>query len=431
MHRRLLGSFALATVAILAALNHTTAADWPQWQGPDRTGVSKETGLLKQWPKEGPPLAWKATNLGGGYSTPCVAKGRVFGMGYRHGAKIGRVFAIDLYRNDEEIVWALDEKTGHELWATKIASRVGGVGYGEGPRCTPTIDGNKLYALGVDGDLVCLDVEKGKELWHKSLKKDFGGGRPGWGFCESPLIDGDKLIITPGGKNTIVALDKNSGETIWKAAVPKGDGAHYSSAIVAEIAGQRQYIQFVAGGVISVGASDGEFLWRYDAPHNGTANCSTPIFSDGRVFAASSYGTGGGLAEISKADGKYDAKQVYFEKKMQNHHGGMVLVDGYLYGEGGGRLRCIEFKTGNAGWDDGKPGKGSIAYADGLLYYRNEGKDGEVFLVEANSKEYVEKGRFKQPERSKHNAWPHPVIANGKLYLRDQNVLLCYDIKAK
>ena len=412
MHRAVLGLFGLAAVA----LSSVVAADWPQWQGPDRTGVSKETGLLKSWPKEGPPLAWKAENLGGGYSTPSVAGGRVFGMGYR---------------GDDEIVWALDAQTGQEKWATKIAAKVGGVGYGDGPRCTPTIDGDKLYALGVDGDLVCLDVEKGKEIWHKSLKKDFGGGRPGWGYCESPLIDGDKVICTPGGKNTLVALDKTTGETIWKAAVPKGDGAHYSSAVTAEIAGQKQYIQFVSGGVVAVGASDGAFLWRYNAPANGTANCATPIVSDGQVFAASAYGTGGGLAKVSQADGKFDAKQVYFDKKMQNHHGGMVLVDGYLYGEGGGRLRCINFKTDEAGWDEGKPGKGSVAYADGHLYYRNEGGKGTVYLVEANPKEYVEKGKFDQPNRSGKNAWPHPVIANGKLLLRDQDIMLCYDIKQK
>jgi outer membrane protein assembly factor BamB len=416
MHRRLLACLALgAVVALGSSATRSSAADWPQWRGPDRTGISKETGLLKEWPKEGPPLAWKTTDLGGGYSTPSVAEGRIFGMSYR---------------GKDEVVWALEEKTGKEIWATKIATAVQ-LDRGEGSRCTPTVDGKKLYALGTNGDLVCLDVEKGEKLWAKNLPKDFGGGRPGWGYSESVLIDGDKLVCTPGGKNTIVALDKTTGETIWKGAVPKADGAHYSSVIAAEIAGQRQYIQFVRGGVVSVGASDGAFLWRYDAPANGTANCSTPIFHDGHVFAASDYGVGGGLVKVTKGDDKFDAAQVYFDKSMKNHHGGLVLVDGFLYGEGGGQLRCVDFKTDKLGWEERRTGKGSVTYADGHLYFRNEGGKGTIILLEANPTEYVEKGRFDQPERSKNNAWPHPVVANGKLYIRDQGVLLCYDIKKK
>lgn len=416
MPHRLTAALGFALASTLA-LGSATAADWPQWQGPDRTAVSKETGLLKTWPKEGPKLAWKSAERGGGYATPSVAGGKVFGMGYR---------------GKEEIVWALDEKTGKELWAQKIAGTVGGVGYGEGPRCTPTVDGERVYALGVDGDLACLEVAGGKVVWQKSLRKDFGGGRPGWGFCESPLIDGDKLICSPGGKNTIVALNKNTGETLWKAAVPGAEGAQYASAIAVEIGGQRQYVQFLQKGIVSVGASDGAFLWRYDAPANGTANAATPVFGgDGLVFAASNYGNGGGLVNVTRSGDKFEAKQEYFDRKMANHHGGMVLIDGYLYGEGNGRLRCIEFKTGKQMWDEGRPGKGSIVYADGHLCYRNEGGKGTLYLIEANPKEYVEKGRFDQPERSGKNAWAHPVIANGKLYVQDQDVLFCYDIAGK
>ncbi len=409
----------IAVIAILATTTTTPAADSPQWQGPDRTGVSKETGLLKEWPKDGPTLAWKVTGLGGGYCTPSIANGKIFGMGYRGG---------------DEVLWALEEKTGKELWATKIAAVIlpkKGVGYPEGSRSTPTVDGDQLYATGVDGDLACLKVADGKIVWQKSLKKDFGGERPSWGFCESPLIDGDKVICTPGKKNTLAALNKHTGETIWMASVPGADQAQYASPIAAEIAGQRQYIQFVKKGIVSVGASDGSFLWRYDAPANGTANCSTAVVSNDNVFAASSYGNGGGLVNVTKAGDKFEAKEVYFDKKMQNHHGGMVLVDGYLYGEGGGILRCIEFKTGKVAWEERTPGKGSITYADGHLYFRNEGGKGTIYLIEANPKEYVEKGRFDQPERTKKNAWSHPVIANGKLYILDQDTLLCYDIKQK
>jgi outer membrane protein assembly factor BamB len=392
--------------------------DWPQWQGPDRNAVSKETGLLKDWPKDGPPLLWKATGLGGGFSTPSVAAGRIFGMSYRNG---------------EEGVWALDEANGKELWWTRIADAVK-LDHGEGSRGTPTVDGDHLYALGANGDLVCLSTASGKEVWHKKLTdKEFGGGRPGWGYSESPLIDGDKLICTPGGKTaTLVALNKTTGEVIWKAAVPQGDGAQYSSVVVAEVGGKRQYVQFLRGGVVGVSAEDGSFLWRYDHPHNGTANCSTPVVSGSLVFAASGYSTGGGAADMAKVSGsgkEARAAEVFFTKKMQNHHGGLVLVDGYVYGSNEGSVTCLELKTGTIKWEERKPGKGSIICADGQLYYRNEG--GDMVLFEVNPERYVEHGRFKQPDRSRSPAWAHPVLANGKLYLRDQDVLLCYDVKAK
>lgn len=388
--------------------------DWPQWRGPERTGLNKETNLLYAWPKGGPKLAWTAKSLGGGYSTPSIAGGRVFAMSYR---------------GNDEVVWAVDEATGNELWATKIA-RKGSAGLNEGPRSTPTVDGDVLYTLGISGDLVCLKVADGNEVWQVSLKKEFKGEVGGWGYCESPLIDGDKVIVVAGGRDaTIVALNKKDGKTIWKSKVPQGDHAHYASTIAAEIGGRKQYISFLSGGVVGVAADDGTFLWRYDHPHNGTANCSTPLYHDGNVFAASGYGTGGGLARINADGGKFDAEEVYFTKKMVNHHGGMVLVDGYLYGSNEGLLTCLDWKTGKVKWEERKPGKGSIAYADGMLYYRNEG--GPISLVEANPEKYVERGRFDQPERSRHSAWPHPVIANGKLFIRDQDVLLAYDIKDK
>ena len=413
MPRTLFGSLALATGLFLLS-TPSPAADWPQWQGPDRTAVSKETGLLKAWPKDGPPLAWKVDKLGLGFGTPIVVGGKIYGMGTRDG---------------QDGIWALQETDGKELWFTKF-DEPRKTNQNNGPSGSPTFHDGKLFTLSSKGKLVCLEAASGKEIWKVDFVKDFGGSVPGWGYTESVLIDGDKLICTPGGKNTIVALKPATGEVIWKAAVPKSDGAHYASAIVAEIAGQRQYIQFVKGGVVSVGASDGAFLWRYDHPANGTANCSTPIYFDGHIFAASAYGNGGGLAKVTKAEDKYEAKEVYFDKEMQNHHGGMVLIDGFVYGEGRGKLRCLNFKTGELAWEDGKPGKGSVSAADGMLYFRTEGS-GRMTLAEANPKEFVEKGTFTPPDRSKSNAWAHPVIANGKLYLRDQDVLQCYDVKLK
>jgi outer membrane protein assembly factor BamB len=411
----------LAPLAVIACAGAEPAKpgepgkyDWPQWRGPDRTHISKEKGLQQEWPKGGPKEAWRVAGMGDGFSTPSIAAGRVFLMG-----NVDR----------QECVLALSEKDGELLWSTPIgeASEAGGF---RGPRSTPTVDGNRLYALGARGELVCLEVKDGKSVWSKNLRKDFGGSVGGWGYCESVLIDGDKLICTPGGKTALVALKKKNGDVIWKATVPGNDHADYSSAIVAEIRGVKQYVQFMGGGVVSVAATDGKFLWRYDNPHNGTANCSTPLFQDDCVFAASSYGTGGGLARITASNGKFSAKEVYFTRKMKNHHGGMVLVDGYLYGSDEGQLTCIEFKTGKVMWQDGGPGKGAIVYADRRLFYRNE-SNGRVFLVEANPIKYVEHGRLDQPNRSGHSAWPHPVIANGKLYLHDQDLLLCYDVKAK
>lgn len=413
-----------ASLAALAFLGSTFSAalaprqetnfDWPQWQGQDRTAVSKETGLLQKWPKEGPPLVWKLDNLGGGYSTPSIAAGRIYGMSFR---------------DKEEVVWALDEKTGEQVWAVKIAEANRKVGYGEGSRCTPTVDGDRLYVLGLNADLVCMKTSNGEEIWRKNLRKDFDGHVGGWGYSESPLLDGDKLLCTPGGKKaTLLALNKNTGETIWMAPIKDRNEAAYSSIVAANVDGQRQYIQFLSGGVVGVTADSGKFLWRYSNPAAGI-NCTTPIYYQQCVYAAAAYNKGGGLVQLTRDGDNVKTEEVYFHKEMQNHHGGLVLLDGYLYGEGSGQLACMEFKTGKIMWREGKAGKGSIAYADGRLYYRNEG--GPIILVEANPKKYVEHGRFAQPKRSRNAAWPHPVIANGKLYVRDQQYLYCYDVKQK
>jgi outer membrane protein assembly factor BamB len=426
--------------------------DWPQWQGPDRNAISKEQGLLKEWPKDGPPLAWKVKGLGGGYSAPSIAGGRIFGMSAR---------------GDQEVAWAVSEGDGKTLWVTPLwpAFRQRMPQGREGPGCTPTIDGERLYVMGRGGELACLQVKDGKILWQRSLTQDFGGRVPTWSYQESPLVDGDKVVCTPGGPDaTLVALNKLTGKTIWKSQVPGGagggpggpgrrpggfgggrggfggSGAAYASAIAIDFEGQREYVQLTARALVGVRASDGRFLWRYDRPANRMGiNCSTPIYQNGLVFAASAYGAGGGLVRLTR-DGKEGVKadEVYSTRKMENHHGGMILCDGCLYGanggNGGGFLVCLDFQTGKVLWDERdsperRAPKGSVALADGRLYYRTE--DGTMILIEPNPKRYVERGRFRQPDRSDAPAWPHPVIANGKLYLRDQDVLLCYEVKAK
>jgi outer membrane protein assembly factor BamB len=445
----------LWSMGLLASAN---AVDWPQWQGPNRDSISKEGGLLKEWPKEGPPLAWKITGLGGGYSGPSVAAGRIFGMSNR---------------GEDEVAWAVSEKDGKEVWVARLgAVHKQQAPHGkEGPGCTPTVDGDRLYVEGLGGDVACLQASDGKIVWQHSLTGDFGGRAPMWSYRESPLVDGDKVIFTPGAQDAmVVALNKMTGETIWKCKMPDspsgasgaagggpgggpggpggsrggrgggGSGASYASAIAIDFDGQRQYVQFISKALIGIGASDGKFLWRYDRPANGMGiNCSTPVYQDGMVFAASAYGAGGGLVKLSKnANGGVKAEEVYATRKMQNHHGGMILLDGYLYGANGGNeggyLACLEFKTGNVQWDERdeagrRAPKGSVALADGRLYYRTE--KGTMLLIEPNPKQYVERGRFDQPDRTQQPAWAHPVIANGKMYLRDQDLLLCYDVKAK
>lgn len=540
--------------------------DWPQWQGPDRTAHSKETGLLKEWPKEGPALTWKAKGLGGGDSAPSIASGRIYGMSNR-GA--------------DEMVWALSEKDGKEVWAVRTApARAQNWPQSkEGPSATPTVDGDRLYVMGLAGNVACLQASDGKVVWQRDLVADFGGRSPMWSFRESPLVDGDKVICTPGGEEaTMVALNKLNGETIWKSFVPdragggqsqnrgpggggpsvmqndpvlssldkdhnkeiSGDelaaapavlleldknkdgnlsedeitpqradsqnrprtrrgpgimrmlkalsaldadesgtieeaeiknsvaalqkldvnhdgkltedevgmkfmgpqntGAAYSSAIAVEFGGQRQYIQLLAMTVAGVSATDGKLLWRYDKPANGMRiNISTPIYHDGNVFATSAYGAGGGLARLSKnGNGEFSAEEVWFSKSMENHHGGVILHDGALFGanggNGGGYLACLDFKTGEVLWNEGdrdkrRVTKGSVAFADDRIYYRTE--EGPIVLIEPSRKEYIERGRFDQPDRTDKPAWAHPVVANGKLYIRDQDTLLCYDIKAR
>ncbi|BBO31928.1 PQQ-binding-like beta-propeller repeat protein [Lacipirellula parvula] len=419
---------ALANIAAACMWTATaTAADWPQWQGADRNAMSAEQGLLQEWPEGGPPLAWRVDNLGGGDSAPAIAAGRLYGMSARDG---------------EEIVWALNEADGKVAWEQAIGPAVEQrmPQSKEGPGGTPTVDGELLYVIGMGGELACLRAADGTIVWHRNLVDDFGGTTPMWSFRESPLIDGDRLICTPGGEDaTLVALNKLTGETIWKSQAPGSPKAAYSSPIAIDFEGQRQYVQLTAQALIGVAASDGAFLWEYAKPANRNGiNCTTPLYHDGTVFAASAYGAGGGLAKLSKgSNDEIEAEEVYFTNRMQNHHGGIILFEGCLYGanggNGGGNLICLDFENGDVLWDERRGetrvGKGSIAFADGRLYYRTE--DGTMLLIQPNAEKYVEVGRFDPPDRTNVPAWAHPVIANGKLYVRDQDVLLCYDIAKK
>ncbi len=407
----------LLVAGLFAMASAVHGGDWPQWRGPNRDGKSTDTGLLKQWPAEGPKQVWKATGLGGGYSTPSVANGRVYGSGYR---------------DDEEFIWAVDASTGKEIWSTKTGAAEKKVGYPEGPRSTPTIDGDSLFTLSAGGNLVCLEAASGKELWHHDLKKEFGGRMmSGWGFSESPLVDGDKVICTPGSvKGTVLALNKKTGATIWQSEEFK-DKSAYASLVIANFGGVRQYVQLTDAHVAGIAAADGKLLWEADRPGK-TAVIPTPIVTDEFVYVTSGYGVGCNLFKVTKDGDGFKADQVYANQNLINHHGGVILVGNHIYGHSDkGGWTCQELKSGDVVWTDKGVGKGAISFADGFFITRSESGKGNVALIEASPEGYKEHGRFEQPNRSNKNSWPHPVIANGKLFLRDQDVMFCYDLTGK
>ena len=384
-----------------------SAANWPQWRGPNRDGISKETGLLKQWPAEGPPLVWKASGAGGGYSSFSVANGKLYTMGLR---------------GEREYVIAFDIATGKEAWSTAHGSAFHN-DQGDGPRGTPTIDGDRVYALGGSGDLTVLDARTGKIVWSKNVLTEFGGSNLRWGISESPLVLGNRVLVNAGGSGaSIVALNKADGSLIWKS---QSDRAGYSSAIPLEINGTTQVVFFTGQRAVGLDAKDGRLLWEYEKPSNQTANVATPIARGNRVFLSSGYGTGGGVVEI-KADNK--AQEIWFTRDMRNHHSSSVLIGDYLYGFSESILTAIRFDTGEIAWRDRSVGKGSLVYADGNLYCFSE--NGVVGLVEATPTGYKEKGRFRIVQGNL-KTWTHPVVVGGRLYLRDQDTIYAYDVRAK
>jgi outer membrane protein assembly factor BamB len=404
-----------ATILTMAAAS--LAADWPQWRGPARDGKSADTGLLKEWPADGPKLAWKATGLGSGYASISVVGNRLYTMGDVDGAST--LLALDA------------SKEGKIVWSVKVG-KAGAPGWGGfgGPRCTPTVNGDQIFAVDQWGEFVCVSTA-GKELWRKSYEKDFGAKRPEWGFSESPLVDGDKVIATPGGPGgAMVALNRKTGDVIWRSK-DFSDGAQYSSVVIAEFGGVRQYVQLFMNNLVSVSAKDGSVLWN--APRKGeTAVIPTPVIEGDIVYVTSGYGIGCNAFKIAAKDGKFSAEEIYANKEMANHHGGVIQVGDKVYGYSDGKgLVCQEIKTGKTVWaEKGKAKKGCVSLADGMLYLREE-DTGKVILVEASSEGFQEHGRFSQPNRAKEKAWPHLTIANGKLYVRDQGTLLCYDLKAR
>lgn len=406
------------------------AEDWAQWRGKARDGKSSETGLFKTWGENGPPLAWSGSGMGNGYASVAVVDGKIFTTGNF---------------DDGQAAIAVDAKNGSVLWKRSLTTKPPKHGY-TGSRSTPSIDGDRLYLVLSSGEIVCLKTTDGSVVWRRDFK-DWGGRMmSGWGFSESPLVDGDRVLCTPGGKNgMVVALNKISGEEIWACKIPAydketglngkplKDGAGYASIMVSNAAGVKQYVQLVGRGLIGI-RDDGKFMWRYDRVSNGTANIPTALVDGDQIFTSTAYGTGSALLKVVAAGDKMTkVEEVYWldGKTMQNKHGGMILVDGHVFcgtGNGNGLPICLNMKAGELAWGperaEGK-GETSLVFADGHFVMRRD--NGMVMLVKMNAQKLEIVGSF-MPPHQEGKSWSHPVISGGRLYLREQDKLMCFQL---
>lgn len=407
-----LQSALLATVLTVGVSAH--ALDWPSFRGPDRKDVSSEKGHLKNWPANGPKLVWLNKDAGLGYSGYAIVGGTLYTMGARDAA---------------EYLIAVDAATGKEKWSVEIGPLLTN-GWGDGPRGTPSVDGGKVYALSGKGNLVCVNATDGKEVWRASMT-EIGGKVPNWGYTESPLVDGNLVICTPGGsQGTMAAFDKATGKKAWQSK-EWTEEAHYSSIVPADYNGARQLIQLAVKTFAGINAADGKLLWKADFPNGKVAVIPTPIFHDGQVFITAGYKAGCKSVKIGPNN---EVTELYENADMGNHHGGVVLVDGYLYGySDGGGWTCMDFKTGAVKWKEkAKLGKGAVHCSDGMLYLLDE-QTGTVAMIKASPKGWEEHGRFTlSPQTTQRNPkgkiWTHPVVSGGKLFLRDQELLFCFDV---
>ena len=404
-------TFSIITAFVTAFVITVGAADdWPQWRGKNRDGIGADKGLLKTWPQGGPPLAWKAQGAGEGYSSFAVSGGKIFTLGARGGT---------------EYVMAFDEATGKKLWEVANGRRFSN-DRGDGPRATPTVVDGQVYAYGGSGDITVLNAANGHVVWKVNVLQKFGGSNITWGLSESPLVLQDRVIVNPGARGaSVVALSRKDGSVLWQTA---SDEAGYSSAILHDVGGIPQAIVFTAQRGMGVDTRNGKLLWSYDRASNRTANVATPIARGNKVFFSSDYGTGAGLVELTGTGGNLSAREVYFTREMRNHHSSSVLIGDYLYGFSSAILTAMKFDTGEVAWRDRSVGKGSVVFADDRLYLFSE--QGVVGLAEATPTGYKEHGRFSLSTGSL-PSWTHPVVANGKLYLRDQDTIYAYNVRAR
>lgn len=412
-HLRLVGLPMMLVLTFL--LSGVKAEDWLQWRGPNRTARSAETGLLQQWSDGGPEKLWQYDQAGLGYAGFAVANQRLYTMGLE---------------GDDEFALCLNTETGQEIWRQNIGKRFKN-GWGDGPRSTPTLDGDRAYFLTARGNLACLNASDGEKLWGTEMQS-FGGNIPFWGYSESPLVDGDKVFCTPGGKQgAVIALDKLTGEKIWQCE-EFTDQAHYSSIIVADHNGSRQVIQLLPSHAIGLDSENGNVLWQYEWGGK-TAVIPTPIFADGTVYITSGYGAGSAGLKIGDDN---QVEELFRNKVMKNHHGGVVDVNGHVYGYSDAvGFVCQKLSDGEMVWNDKRVAdKGAVTYADNRFYFVQE-KDGQIFLLEANPDGLTTKGSFKlEPQSSRRSPqgriWVHPVISSGRMYLRDQEYIYCFDLQS-
>ncbi len=395
---------------VLSGASAQTPADWFQWRGPNRDGHSAETGLLQQWPQNGPPRLWQGAGAGEGYSSFSSSSGRLYTQGARGGT---------------EYVMAFDAASGKKLWETANGARFRNE-QGDGPRGTPTLEGDRVYAFGGSGELSALDAASGKKAWSVNVVSTFGGNVPYWGYSESPLIVGDRIVLNAGGRRaSIVAIDKASGKALWQN---HNDEAGYSSPVLLRTGSLQQVVFFTGQRALAVDPRDGRLLWSYNRASNGTANIATPVIRGTRVFFSSAYGTGGGMVQVKAAGAISAAEEMYFTREMRNHHSSSVLVGDTLYGFSDSILTALNFDSGQLAWRDRSVGKGSLIYADQRLYLYSE--NGVVGLAEANPTAYRERGRFSIAAEGA-PTWSHPIITNGRLILRDQDKIYAFDVRAR
>ena len=388
--------------------------DWPQWRGPDRTNVSRETGLLQRWPAGGPPLLWRVSGLGEGVPPAAVSRGQVYTLGYRDG---------------DELLTAWDAATGAELWQARVGRAVAEQRQMRWlSQRTPTVDGDRVYVVTARGELVCLSTEGGAERWRKDYTKDFGGRAGDWGYCDFPLVDGGRLVCTPGGTEAlVVALDKVTGEVVWRCAAPERfERATYSALVAADIAGVRQYVQQFSRGAVGVG-TDGRVLWQYTGTPARSGNVHTALVRGDDVLFSAGWGGGGALGTVRR-DGEVftvvERHRVRDRRLFPSWLGNSSLVGDHVYTNSSA---CIELATGQVAWSAGLGLQTTVTVADGRLYFRLT--DGTVVLAEVDPAKFAEAGRFLPPRATREPAWTTPVVAGGRLYLRDQDELLCYDVR--
>jgi outer membrane protein assembly factor BamB len=403
----------LSAAAACSASADEPAASWPRFHGPQGANRSAETGLLRQWPEGGPRRLWTARGIGEGFATVAIADDRIYTAGNVNG---------------QTMITALDTN-GQSLW--QVPNGAAWTGSQPGSRGTPTIEGDRLYHEGPLGDVVCLDAKSGRKIWGLNLLQQFGAENITWALAESLLTDGDRLICSPGGPQTaVVALDQRSGQTVWKSPSAGGDRAGYASPTLAVHEGLRMIMTMTSRHAIAVNADNGDLLWQFEHVTPWDENILSPLFHDGHVFISTGHRVGSVLLKVDVRGSKASVQEVWRSTDLDNHHGGVILLDGYLYGSRWTPgWTCLEWKTGRTMYTERGVGKGSLTYADGMLYTLSEG--GQMGLVPATPENHTVVSRFQLPVGGEGPVWAHPVVCGGRLYLRHGDFLYAYDVRRR